>query len=364
VREFTGRLRTPIKSIALSLLASVFLSFVSSSTGLWLRFSPLAAQNMGRSAIDEFSSRHMSPNPEDENFTIPTVATEEHPSSISPFSDEPDQPEIAASATYIPAINEVDQYLWDVYQRSNKKLDSHGDLSWKDGAAGDRISLSIQEYVIGGMDSDFRELLFHAGRALDAAGIDWTILSAFRDDYRQSIAVGFKAHDSNSFHGGSAATGGYGHGCAVDVASKARDSTSEPVWNWLDHHGKEFGLHRPMPRIDPAHVQPYGEWRYKAAMLRKERTGMALTGLIRGSTPSEPKDEQPEPELPEEQVTCAHSSLTHVTRHVFGRSHLARHMSPVTVRKNHAHLFSAKRPNLRVSLRRAPPSRSGFSRRA
>ena len=146
MREFTGRLRNPIKSTTLILLASVFLYFISSSTGPWFRLSPLAAQNMGMSAVDEFSSRHMSPNPEDENYT---VATEEGPSSISPFSAEPDEPEIAASATYIPVIDDVDQYLWNVYQRSNKKFDARGDFSWKDGAAADRIGLSIQEYVIG-----------------------------------------------------------------------------------------------------------------------------------------------------------------------------------------------------------------------
>jgi hypothetical protein len=58
------------------------------------------------------------------------------------------------------------------------------------------------------MDPDFREQLFAMGRAMDAAGIDWTILSAFRDDYRQNLAAGLKARVDNSFHGGSAATGG------------------------------------------------------------------------------------------------------------------------------------------------------------
>ena len=51
------------------------------------------------------------------------------------------------------------------------------------------------------MDPDFREQLYHAGRAMDAAGIRWSILSAFRDDYRQSIASGFKARTGNSLHG-------------------------------------------------------------------------------------------------------------------------------------------------------------------
>src|SRR5580704_13481191 len=105
---------------------------------------------------------------------------------------------------------------------------------WRLAAAAARMDLSIQEYVIDGMDPDFRELLFHAGQAMDAAGINWTILSAFRDDYRQSLARGYKAHDNNSFHGGSAATGGYGHGCAVDLGSTDGDLFNSIVWNWLE----------------------------------------------------------------------------------------------------------------------------------
>ena len=74
--------------------------------------------------------------------------------------------------------------------------------------------MSLKAYTIVGMDPDFREQLFHAGRALDAAGIRWSMLSAFRDDYRQGLASGFKAHGGHSQHGGSEATGGYGHGRA------------------------------------------------------------------------------------------------------------------------------------------------------
>jgi hypothetical protein len=122
------------------------------------------------------------------------------------------------------------------------------------------------------MDPDFRENLFHLGKAMDAAGIDWTILSAFRDDYRQGLAVGLKAHAGNSFHGGSAATGGYGHGCAVDLADTDRDHDSA-VWNWLDQHGDQFGLFRPLRAADPAHIQARPQWRAVAANLRKERIG-------------------------------------------------------------------------------------------
>lgn len=169
------------------------------------------------------------------------------------------------------SLNEVDQYLWGVYERSRTKADAHGDFTWKDVAAAGRMGLDPEKYVIGGMDRDFRELLFHLRHALDADGIDWTILSGFRDDYRQSIAAGFKAHDENSFHGGSIATGGYGHGCAVDIAS-ANGAASNPIlWQWLDQFGERFAVHRPMPQIDPAHLQPFGSWHQVAAAFRRER---------------------------------------------------------------------------------------------
>jgi hypothetical protein len=185
---------------------------------------------------------------------------------------EPARPDMAASATELgaPEIDQAQKYLWSVYQRSSAKLDSHGDFTWKDVAAAARLGLSVEEYVIGGMDPDFREQLFAAGQALDAAGIGWTILSAFRDDYRQNLAVGFRASVGNSFHGGSAATGGYGHGCAVDLASTDGLSNSI-VWNWLDQYGEEFGLHRPLRRIDPAHVQPSAGWHDLGSRLRNER---------------------------------------------------------------------------------------------
>jgi hypothetical protein len=172
-----------------------------------------------------------------------------------------------------PDLDEVGQYLWNVYQRSHTKLDSRGDFTWKDAVAAVRLGLSIRDYVIGGMDPDFRELLFHLGHAMDAAGIDWTILSAYRDDYRQSLAVGYKARVDNSFHGGSVATGGYGHGCAADLAASDGIGASDVVWKWLDGHGEQFGLHRPLRRIDPAHVQPVGVWHEIAATLRNERVG-------------------------------------------------------------------------------------------
>jgi hypothetical protein len=122
------------------------------------------------------------------------------------------------------------------------------------------------------MDPDFREQLYHAGRAMDAAGLRWSMLSAFRDDYRQRIADGFKARVGNSLHGGSRATGGYGHGRAVDVISADRHA-DEAVWHWLDKHGAKYGLLRPMPGADPAHIRPRENWHKVATALRRARTG-------------------------------------------------------------------------------------------
>jgi hypothetical protein len=167
-------------------------------------------------------------------------------------------------------LNEVDDYLWDVYQRQPLKRDSTGDFTWKDPAAANRMGLSVEDYVIGGMDPAFREKLFQAGRAMDADGIQWSMLSAFRDDYRQSLASGFKARTGNSLHGGSRRTGGYGHGRAIDITVAEGDA--EVVWKWLDQHGSKYGLARPMPGADPAHIQEAGEWHKGSAAMRSART--------------------------------------------------------------------------------------------
>ena len=169
-------------------------------------------------------------------------------------------------------MEEVDQYLWEVYQREPVKKDSTGDFTWKDRAAAKHVGKNLKAYVIGGMDPDFREQLYHAGRAMDAAGLRWSMLSAFRDDYRQQIATGFKARTGNSLHGGSRATGGYGYGRAVDVTS-AHAEQDGAVWRWFDKNGAKYGLIRPMPGADPAHIQPRGDWKRIAVALRHTRTG-------------------------------------------------------------------------------------------
>lgn len=191
--------------------------------------------------------------------------------SVDPRQVDIGKPGSAGTGKEVAAdLDEVSQYLWEVYQRTPTKKDGSGDFTWKDPTAAKRVGMSLPKYVIGGMDPDFREQLYHAGRAMDAAGVPWSILSAFRDDYRQRIASGIKASGGNSLHGGSRRTGGYGHGQAVDVAA-VEDGEMSEVWRWIDANGAKYGLHRPMPGYDPAHVQSRGEWRKLAASLRQAR---------------------------------------------------------------------------------------------
>jgi hypothetical protein len=179
---------------------------------------------------------------------------------------------IAATTAASTRPDPVKDYLWEVYQRSTVKKDGSGEFTWKDIDAAKHAGLSMQEYTIGGIDPDFRELLFAIGQAMDAAGIEWSILSGYRDDYRQNLASGFKSHGGYSFHGGSTATGGYGHGCAIDLSSPDRLS-DDTVWAWFDHHSQSYGLRRPLPATDPVHIQPLlgPGWHEKAAALRRAR---------------------------------------------------------------------------------------------
>jgi hypothetical protein len=182
----------------------------------------------------------------------------------------------------------IDEYLWSVYQRAPKEdtikvverrkvtveVDGKArtvvkesttlvdeDFAWKDANAAEKAGMSLMEYVIGGMDREFKLKLYHALRAMDDAGLSPGITSAFRDDYRQSLASGLKAATNRSYHGGSL-RGGYGHGIAADVVSikgetrTQRFISSESLWKWIDVHGKEFGIGRPYLDKDPAHMAP------------------------------------------------------------------------------------------------------------
>jgi D-alanyl-D-alanine carboxypeptidase len=182
----------------------------------------------------------------------------------------------------------VDHYLWTLYQRTPKEDSvkeqqqkqvsvkrkgkmvtvtrtvttlADEDFGWKDPKAADHVGMPVTDYVIGGMDREFKQRLFHLLRAAEQAGLVPGITSAFRDDYRQSIASGLKAANERSYHGGSL-RGGYGHGIAADIVSingetrQQRLNASQTLWAWVDKHGKEFGMGRPYLNRDPPHVAP------------------------------------------------------------------------------------------------------------
>lgn len=218
---------------------------------------------------------------------MPTVKSRSQPPGLkakAPLAPAAEDEDDDARATEAPApaargkatdMAEVDRYLFEVYSRSPVKKDRSGDFTWKDPAAAKRVGMTLQSYVIVGMDADFREQIYHAGRAMDAAGIEWTIVSGFRDDWRQSIAAGIKARAGYSRHGGSRAVGGYGHGRAVDVGH-VEPEKSHIVFRWIDENGARYGLHRPIRHFDPPHVEPRHDWRRIAARLKRERLGTAV----------------------------------------------------------------------------------------
>ena len=182
----------------------------------------------------------------------------------------------------------IDQYLWSLYERTPKvdtvkveerikvKVKNKGktrtvtktltkymteDFGWKDQKAAQKAGMSLKDYVIGGMDRDFKGRLYNALHAMDDAGFSPGITSGFRDDYRQEIANGNKAASDSSYHGGSR-RGGYSHGLAVDLVSvkgetrAGRCTWSEALWKWIDAHEKELGIGRPYLDKDPPHVAP------------------------------------------------------------------------------------------------------------
>ncbi len=214
----------------------------------------------------------------------------------------------------------IDEYLWSFYQQT-PKVDTNkvtarikaavrkkgkirtivktitryvvGDFAWKDPIAAQKASMSVKDYVIGGMDRGFKLKLYHALRAMDDAGLMPGITSAFRDDYRQSIASGNKAASDSSYHGGSR-RGGYGHGLAADLVSLKgetrleRFAASIVLWKWIDAHEKELGIARPYLDRDPPHVGPIDGQEYAAkrggakarlaASIMKRRRPVAVGG--------------------------------------------------------------------------------------
>jgi hypothetical protein len=215
----------------------------------------------------------------------------------------------------------VDRYLWALYQRTPKEdtikelerrnvtVKRRGkmvtvartvtklvdeDFGWKDPKAAQRAGMSMMDYVIGGMDRSFKLKLFHLLHAAEAADLSPGITSAFRDDYRQSIASGLKAASNKSFHGGSF-RGGYGHGLAADIVSvqgETRDqrwASSEKLWKWADAHGKQFGIARPYLGRDPPHVAPVDGQEYAAHNPGSRHAGSNVKKVKRVAIRNEPR---------------------------------------------------------------------------
>ena len=220
--------------------------------------------------------------------------------------------------------NCVDRYLWALYQRTPKEdtikeLERRNvavkrkgkmvtvaraftklvdeDFGWKDPKAAERAGMSMMDYVIGGMDRSFKLKLFHTLHAAEAAGLSPGITSAFRDDYRQSIASGLKAASNRSYHGGSS-RGGYGHGLAADIVSvqggtrDQRWASSEVLWKWVDAHGKEFGIGRPYLGRDPPHVAPVDGQEYAAHNRGSKQAGSDVRKVKRVAIRDDPSSRE------------------------------------------------------------------------
>ncbi len=234
----------------------------------------------------------------------PDAATTAEPVPVTTTSEQGRASgDITETASSIEVVDEcwvvdicVDRYLWALYQRAPKEdtirvpeqrnvtvsvkvkkkrktvtvtktvtrtftrsVDEN--FAWKDQKASEKVGMPMADYVIGGMDGNFKLKLFHILHAAEAAGLSPGITSAFRDDYRQSIASGLKAANDRSYHGGSF-RGGYGHGFAADVVSvkgttrAERLTSTQILWKWIDAHAKEYGIGRPYLGRDPPHVAP------------------------------------------------------------------------------------------------------------
>jgi hypothetical protein len=224
------------------------------------------------------------------------VASLTDSSQVFPPEEVTTAPDTALPAVSTIEINEeclvaeicIDRYLWALYERAPKidaikvherrkvtirrkgktvtvtrtftrRVDE--EFGWKDPKAAEKVGMTMMDYVIGGMDRTFKIKLFHTLHAAEQAGLQPGITSAFRDDYRQSIATGLKAATDRSYHGGST-RGGYGRGLAADIVSVKgatrgqRWVSTEKLWKWIDERGKEFGIGRPYLDRDPPHVAP------------------------------------------------------------------------------------------------------------
>ncbi|MBX9830179.1 MAG: peptidase M15 [Xanthobacteraceae bacterium] len=278
--------------------------------------SVLAGSSAAKGTVLEASSSESRPTPRSEpRMQLVTLSTlkdvKEYPKPVVRPIETPNECLVAEIC--------IDDYLWSLYERA-PKIDTNkvteqikttvkvkgktrtvvktvikyvaGDFTWKDPIAAQRAGMSLKDYVIGGLDRGFKLKLHHALRTIDDAGFMPGITSAFRDDYRQSIASGNRAASDSSYHGGSR-RGGYGHALAVDLVSvkgetrAERYASSEKLWQWIDEHEQELGIGRPYLGRDPPHVAPIDGKEY--ADKRGRAKAAQLAGLKRTSPPANPK---------------------------------------------------------------------------
>ncbi len=268
---------------------------------------PDSSQTLPPEAPSAKSATASTPDPAPEKVADATASVDEKSFVVASLTDssqvfppevtmaEP-APDAALPAVTTIEINEeclvaeicIDRYLWALYERAPKvdaiKVEERRkvtvkrrgkkvtvtrtftrrvdeEFGWKDPKAADKAGMAMMDYVIGGMDRSFKLKLFYTLYAAEQAGLQPGITSAFRDNYRQSIATGLKAATDRSYHGGSF-RGGYGRGLAADVVSVKGNSraqrwvSTEKLWKWIDERGKDFGIGRPYLNRDPPHVAP------------------------------------------------------------------------------------------------------------
>lgn len=220
------------------------------------------AERIGKSAVEADDQYIISTNIAGASWASPMLIEQSLQLASLPSLIAPSIP-----TTTSPYRQSIDEYLCEVYKRTPVKKDAAGDFTWKDPAAAKRQGMDVCSYAVGGMAPELRERLAAFGKVADARGINWSILSGFRDDWRQSIAEGIKAGNKTSKHGGSVATGGYGDGRAADIVA----FPIGPLMALVDQMGPDLGLIRPYRGFDPYHVQLAGPTRMAAAKPAKVR---------------------------------------------------------------------------------------------
>ena len=113
--------------------------------------------------------------------------------------------------------------------------------------------------VAGGGSQFYHAILRVAGGVMDDLACNGSMLSAFRDDYRQRRASGYKAGVTNSFSMAAAVPAVTA--MAAPSTSPSLGAKKNGVWKWIDDHAAKYGFTSAATKPDPAHVQQWcGDW--------------------------------------------------------------------------------------------------------